>query len=151
MSSVIREQVELARRGLSPQVICRMQSGWAVMADAQFIRGYCLLLPDPVVGSVNDLVPDDRAQFLTDMVSIGDALLAVTDAYRINYEIEGNTDPWLHAHIFPRRMSEPDKYRRGPAFGYPKSERDSRPFDPIRDRDLRDSIRAFVETKAAVN
>ena len=103
MSSLIPERVELARRGLSPHVICRLRSGWVVMGDSQFIRGYCLLLPDPVVGSLNDLTLTDRAQFLVDMVAIGDALLAVTNAYRINYEILGNTDPWLHAHIFPRR------------------------------------------------
>jgi hypothetical protein len=31
-----------------------MRSGRAAMADAQSIRGYRLLLLDPVVGSVND-------------------------------------------------------------------------------------------------
>jgi diadenosine tetraphosphate (Ap4A) HIT family hydrolase len=146
MSNLIQERVELARRGLSPQVICRMQSGWAVLGDAQFIRGYSLLLPDPVVSSINDLIPSDRARFLVDMVAIGDALLAVTDAYRINYEISGNTDPWLHAHIFPRRTSEPEEYRKGPACGYPKSKRDSRPFDPARDVELRDAIRMALES-----
>jgi diadenosine tetraphosphate (Ap4A) HIT family hydrolase len=104
-----------------------------------------------VVGSLNDLTLTDRAQFLVDMVAIGDALLAVTDAYRINYGILGNTDPWLHAHIFPRRRSEPDEYRNGPVFRYPVSERDSQPFDPIRDGKLRDSIRAFLETNQAKN
>jgi len=56
------------------------------------------------------------------MVSIGDALLKVTDAHRINYEILGNSEPELHAHIFPRYMNEPDDKRRMPAWFYDWSE-----------------------------
>jgi hypothetical protein len=55
MSTLIQERVELARRGLSPHVICRLKSGWAVLGDSQSIAGYCLLLPDPVVPSLNDV------------------------------------------------------------------------------------------------
>ena len=146
MSTLIHERVKLARRGLSPQVICRLRSGWAVLGDSQFIPGYSLLLPDPVVPSLNDLAPDQRAQFLLDMTAIGDALLAVTDAYRINYEILGNTEPALHVHIFPRRISEPVEYRSGPVFTYPKAEREGRPFDSARDERLLRWLRGFLET-----
>jgi len=149
VSTLINERVELAKQGLSPQVICRLRSGWAVLGDSQFISGYSLLLPDPVVPSLNDLAQDQRAQFLLDMTAIGDALLATTDAYRINYEILGNSEPTLHAHIFPRRLTEPDRYRFGPVFSYPKAERDSRPFDPVRDEVLRHGLRRFLETVGA--
>jgi len=88
------------------------------MGDVQFLPGYCLLLPDPVVPSLNDLTDGARGQFLQDMASIGDALLKVTSAYRINYEILGNTEPELHAHVFPRYISEPEAIRRKPAWFY---------------------------------
>ena len=78
------------------------------------------------------------------MAAIGDALLATTDAYRINYEIFGNSDPALHAHIFPRRLSEADNYRSGPVFRYPKEDRDAQRFDNTHDDTLRNSIRAFL-------
>jgi diadenosine tetraphosphate (Ap4A) HIT family hydrolase len=146
MSTLIHERVKLAKRGMSPPVICRLRSGWAVLGDSQFIAGYSLLLPDPVVFSLNDLSAHDRAQFLLDMTAIGDALLATTDAYRINYEILGNSEPALHAHIFPRRMTERDRYRGGPVFNYPTAERESRPFDPARDDRLLRSLREFLET-----
>ena len=100
MNTLIHERVAEARRGFSPQVICRLRSGWAVLGDSQFIAGYSLLLPDPVVSSLNDLSAHDRVQFLLDMTAIGDALLASTDAYRINYEILGNSEPALHATSF---------------------------------------------------
>ena len=148
MSTLIHERVELANQGCSPQVICRLRSGWAVLGDSQFIVGYSLLLPDPVVPSLNDLA-DQRAQFLLDMTAIGDALLAATDAYRINYEILGNSEPALHAHIFPRRTTEPDQYRFGPVFSYPKAERERRPFDPARDEVLRHGLQRFLETVGA--
>jgi diadenosine tetraphosphate (Ap4A) HIT family hydrolase len=95
-----------------------MPSGWAVIGDVQFLPGYCVLLADPVVSSVNDLNAIDRGRFLQDMVKIGDAILKVTDSYRINYEILGNSEPELHAHIRPRYMSEPEDKRRMPAWFY---------------------------------
>ena len=147
VSTLIHERVELAKQGLSAQVICRLRSGWAVLGDSQFIAGYSLLLADPVVPSLNDLAPNQRSQFLLDMTAIGDALLATTDAYRVNYEILGNSEPALHAHIFPRRMTEPDRYQAGPVFSYPKADRESRPFDPVRDNRLLRLLRDFLETK----
>ena len=100
-----------------------------------------------MVPSLNDLAAEQRSQFLLDMTAIGDALLATTDAYRVNYEILGNSEPALHAHIFPRRMTEPDQYRFGPVFSYPKAERESRPFDSVRESLLLRSIRDFLETE----
>jgi len=114
----IAERVALARGGRNPYVIARLPSGWAVMGDVQFLPGYCLLLADPVVPSINDVSFEARTQFLHDMVRIGDALLEVTPAYRINYEILGNAEPELHAHIFPRFMSEAADSRRKPAWFY---------------------------------
>ena len=42
---------------------------------------------------------------------VGDALLKVTGAYRINYETWGNLDPAHHTHIVPRFQSEPQNLR----------------------------------------
>jgi hypothetical protein len=55
-----------------------------------------------------------RTQF-ADMVGLGDVLLELTGALRINYEILGNLEPALHAHLFPRYASEPDGLRQGPS------------------------------------
>ena len=134
--TLIHDRVAQAQRGENPTVICRMPSGWAVLGDAQFIPGYCLLLPDPVVLDLNALDGSERVQFLSDMAQIGDALLEVTDSYRINYEILGNTDAALHVHIFPRYRDEPEEYRKSPVFRYPSEQRSSRPFDLARDQEL---------------
>ena len=99
-------------------MIARLSSGWAVLGDDQFLPGYCLLLADPVVSSLNDLSEPARAQFLCDMVRIGDVILSVTEAKRINYEILGNSEPELHAHIHPRYADEPAEGRHMPVWFY---------------------------------
>ena len=91
--------------------VTRLASGWVVMGERQVLPGYCLLLPDPVVPHLNALGVDARNQFLADMSLVGDALVAVTGALRINYAIFGNVEPALHAHMFPRQADEPEAIR----------------------------------------
>ena len=110
--TAIHRQVEAARRGELERVITRMTSGWAVIGDPQITRGYCLLLPDPVVSHLNALVDEAREQFVRDMTRLGDAVLSVTGAERINYEILGNVEPALHAHVIPRHASEDPELRK---------------------------------------
>ena len=147
MSTLIHERVEAARAGANPTVICRMPSGWAVLCDSQFLRGYTILLADPVVYSLNALDQSGRTQYLLDMVVIGDALLEVTGAYRINYEILGNTDPALHAHVIPRYMSEPENLRKGPPLFYPKETYTSIRFDYERDRELMGQLAKAISAR----
>jgi len=116
--TLIHRGVEAARRGTNPTTVARVASGWVVAGDPQVVHGYCLLLPDPVVPDLNHLVDDARRRFLLDMTALGDVLLEVTGARRINYEILGNSEPALHAHLFPRYDSEPEALRRGPVWPY---------------------------------
>jgi len=137
LANLIEERVELARRGQNPFVICRMKSGWLVIGDVQPLPGYCVLLADPIVESPNALDEARRSQYSLDTIQAGDALLAVTDAYRINYETLGNAEPALHTHLVPRYLWEPEDKRRRPAWvGY--DWRTARKFDPSQDG-------AFVE------
>jgi len=120
-----------------------MESGFAVMSDTQFLRGYCLLLAYPMVGKLNDLQGAARAQFLADMAALGDAVIAVTGAVRANYAIYGNLDPFLHAHVWPRFSDEPSVYRTISPFLYPRELREApeHAYDPAKHDALRDAIR----------
>ena len=142
-SNLITERVRLARAGENPFVICRMPSGWLVIGDVQPLPGYCLLLSDPVVPSLNDLNEAERTAYCLDIVRIGDALLSITGASRINYETWGNTEPALHTHIMPRYGSEPDDKRRRPAcMGYDWAT--ARPFDREADAPFMARMRSFL-------
>ena len=82
------------------------------------------------------------------MATIGDALLEVTGAFRINYEILGNLSPALHAHILPRYMTEPEDLRKGPVFFYGKDYRNSIKFDYGRDKEVMRQIAAAIQTRS---
>lgn len=143
MSTLIHRRVEAARQGMNPTVICRVASGWVVLGDVQFLRGYSLLLPDPVVPDLNALTMAQRLRFLQDMTILGDALLAVTGAVRINYEILGNSEAALHAHVFPRYATEPDEKRCQPVWFY---DRKNAPlFDLKQDQPLMNEIAAAIQ------
>jgi diadenosine tetraphosphate (Ap4A) HIT family hydrolase len=104
--SAIHSMVDRCRAGSYAPAVARLAAGWVVMGERQVLPGYCLLLPDPVVPHLNALDAAARNQFLADMSMLGDALLAVTGALRINYAIFGNLEPALHAHVFPRHADE---------------------------------------------
>lgn len=147
MSTLIHQRVALAQQGTNPTVICRMPSGWAVLADTQITRGYSILLSDPVVPDLNALSLEARVAFLRDMSIIGDALLEVTEAALINYEILGNTDRALHAHIVPRYADEPDEQRRKPIWS---SDLANAPkFDQARDKELMNKIAQAIEKRSS--
>ena len=116
--TAIHEQVSAAREGREPRVIARLFTGWAVFGERQFVRGYALLLPDPVVPDLNALGARERIAFLSDMSRLGDALLKVTGAARINYAIFGNQEPALHAHVIPRYLDEPQALRTAQPWAY---------------------------------
>jgi len=118
LGTLIHDRVESARKGENDAVVCRTKSGWVVVGDVQFLKGYCLLLADPVVESLNELNEDQRKQYLFETTVIGDALLKIVGCYRVNYETLGNSEPALHTHIFPRYLSEDADKRKYPACFY---------------------------------
>lgn len=147
MKNLIEERVALAREGKNPYVITKLKSGWVVIGDVQPLDGYCVLLSDPVVADLTDLTEEQRAQYCLDMARVGDALLKATSAYRINYEILGNSEPALHAHIVPRYLSEPDEKRKfSPFASY--NWKISRKFDPLTDKNFIDQMRELLSLYA---
>lgn len=113
------ERLAQLERGENPALIAKLESGYAVMADSQFLPGYCLLLAHPLVGQLNDLEGPARTQFLEDMAHLGDAVRKATGCKRINYSIYGNLDPFLHVHVFPRYEWESSDYNTKPPFLIP--------------------------------
>jgi diadenosine tetraphosphate (Ap4A) HIT family hydrolase len=142
MSTLIHKRVEECRNGTNPKTICRVHSGWVVIGDVQFLRGYSLILPDPVVADLNRLGPGERKTLFHEMSILGDALLEITGAVRINYEILGNLEPALHVHVFPRFDTEPETLRTRPVWFY---DWDNAPaFDPDRDAPVMQDIKNYL-------
>ncbi len=136
--TAIHAQVIAAREGRDPRVIARLYSGWAVFGERQFVRGYAVLLPDPVVANLNVLGAQERNTFLSDMSRLGDALLKVTGAVRIYYAIFGNQEAALHAHVIPRYLDEPEALRGAHPWAYDWST--APPFERAASEELAGSL-----------
>jgi diadenosine tetraphosphate (Ap4A) HIT family hydrolase len=148
--TVVHEWVDACRRGdpaMLEQIVARLRSGWAIMGSRQVLRGYCLLLPDPVVPHLNALDRDSRTQFLADFGSLGEAVLQATGALRINYAIFGNAQPALHAHVHPRYADEPAAMRTENPWAYDWQQApafDATVHAPIRDLIRRNMVKMEV-------
>ncbi len=127
--------VEKAREGENPFVIAKLETCWVVAIEQPFTRGHCMTLADPVVFSANDLSEELRMKYFRDVCRVGDALIEIQGAYRINYETLCNVAQALHSHIIPRYMYESEaKRRERPAIAYPANEIEN--FDPAKETDF---------------
>jgi diadenosine tetraphosphate (Ap4A) HIT family hydrolase len=140
--TAIHRRVAALRAQADPTVIARLPSGWAVFGEQQFLRGYCLLLPDPVVPHLNAMPVAQRAAFLDDLARLGDALLAATSAVRINYAMYGNVEPALHAHLVPRYADEAAALRTAHPWAYDWAAAPR--FDAAALAPLRERLRALL-------
>lgn len=121
------DRIGTALRGENPTVLARLPASFAVIGDVQWLPGYSVLLvDDPEITRLSELSTTARAGFLSSMARLADAVESACAAadpafLRVNIEILGNTDPYLHAHIFPRYSWEPDALRKRPVWLYPES------------------------------
>ncbi|PZT73708.1 MULTISPECIES: diadenosine tetraphosphate hydrolase [unclassified Streptomyces] len=121
-----QDRIGSALRGENPTVLRRLAAGFAVIGDVQFLPGYAILLADdPAAQRLSDLPRGRRSAFLADMDKLGEAVERVCGRLdpafrRVNLEILGNTDPFLHAHVWPRFDWEPAELVGRPVWLYPR-------------------------------
>lgn len=140
------DRIGAALRGENPTVVRRLGSGFAVIGDVQFLPGYSVLLADdPGVERLSDLPKARRLSFLSDMDRLGEAVERACRGLdsgfrRVNLEILGNSDPFLHAHVWPRFEWEPAELVAKPVWLYPGNRWSDEEFrlgpqhDVLRDR-----------------
>jgi diadenosine tetraphosphate (Ap4A) HIT family hydrolase len=155
MSNWREDRIGAALAGENPTVLARLPGAFAVIGDVQWLPGYCVLLTDdPTVNRLSDLAPERRQAYLQSVdrlaAAVERACGAADPAFRrVNIEILGNTDPFLHTHVWPRYDWEPEELRSRPVWLYPTSYwRD--PADALGPQhdSLRASITAELRTAA---
>ncbi|MFF8574216.1 diadenosine tetraphosphate hydrolase [Streptomyces sp. NPDC015140] len=141
------DRIGAALRGENPTVMRRLAAGFAVIGDVQFLPGYSVLLVDePDVQRLSDLPRTKRLAFLSGMDRLGEAVERacrhLDPAFRrVNLEILGNTDPFLHAHVWPRYDWEPPDLIGAPVWLHP---RDRWSDDRFRLGPRHDALRASI-------
>jgi len=71
------------------------------------LRGTCYLITQEHYVELFDLNEEVLLGFMKEVQVTAKALKEVTGAFKINYEIHGNTAPHLHLHLFPRYLDDP--------------------------------------------
>ena len=138
-----------AKEGRHPGLIAELDTGYAVLGDSQFFRGYSVLLCKTPATELDELPKATRLRYLEEMSQLAEAVRRATTPHKLNYECLGNVVPHLHFHVFPRRMTDPDP--KAPVWGQmPRgAEELEYTLDPARDRDLKEAIRHELLTVRA--
>ena len=140
----ICQRIAQIERGQHPGFIAELPSGYAVLGDSQFFRGYCLLLCRQPVADLEELDADFCAQFLADMARLSAAVSRVIQPHKINLESLGNAVPHLHWHVFPRQLSE--EHPTQPVWlTMPPAGSAEFALDPARDAQLIADLRAALQ------
>jgi diadenosine tetraphosphate (Ap4A) HIT family hydrolase len=71
------------------------------------LKGTCYLITREHYVELFDLDDIALLGFMREVQIAARALKEVTGAFKINYEIHGNTAPHLHLHLFPRYLDDP--------------------------------------------
>ncbi|MEU4362146.1 HIT domain-containing protein [Promicromonospora sp. NPDC023987] len=119
------DRVQAAIDGRNPTVLAELDASFAVIGDVQFLPGYALVITKfPGVDRLSDLPRPERVRYLADVDLVATAVGSVCSARdsgyrRVNIEILGNTDAFLHAHVWPRYEWEPAEIVGKPVWLYP--------------------------------
>jgi len=107
---VICDRIQMIREGRNPYFVRELETGYAVIGDHQYFRGYTLFLCKQHVTELYDLEPAFRAQYLAEMTQVAQAAAEAFGAEKMNYECLGNGDAHVHWHLFPRRSGDLGAY-----------------------------------------
>jgi diadenosine tetraphosphate (Ap4A) HIT family hydrolase len=113
--------IERIRGGTFPDWVAELPRSWLIVGDAQFYRGYCVLLAKQHVTELHAMPRGEAHEVLDEILAVGRTLADVLKPLKLNYECLGNQEPHVHWHIFPRYLDDP--LRLGPVWLRPEAER----------------------------
>lgn len=120
---LICNRIQLIQMEENPYFVAETKSGYVVIGDHQFFRGYTLLLSKEHKRELHELGAQVRDVFLRDMAETAEAVIHAFGPEKLNYELLGNTDQHLHWHLIPRHADDPNI--KGPAWNVDKDIRNS--------------------------
>jgi diadenosine tetraphosphate (Ap4A) HIT family hydrolase len=102
--------IERIRGGIFPDWVAELPRSWLTLGDAQFYRGYCILLAKRHVTELHAMPRGEAHELLDEILAVGRTLAEVLKPLKLNYECLGNQEPHVHWHIFPRYQDDPMKH-----------------------------------------
>ena len=107
MSCMICDRINQIKKGENSHFVAELETGYIVLGDFQFFKGYALFLCKEHEGELHDLPSEFKERYLIEMSYVAQAVHEVFSPKKLNYECLGNAEPHLHWHIFPRYEDDP--------------------------------------------
>jgi len=104
---LICQRISLIQQGENPYFVAERETGYVVLGDHHFFRGYTLFLCKVHVLDLHELEPEFRLAFLREMAEVAEAVYRAFQPVHLNYELLCNAEPHLHWHLFPRYADDP--------------------------------------------
>jgi len=108
---LICDRIGLIAEGNNPYFVRELKTGFVVIGDHQFYRGYTLFLCKEHKRELHELDPQFRKDYLWEMSVVAEAVFKAFNPKKLNYELLGNTDEHMHWHLFPRYADDSDPKR----------------------------------------
>lgn len=148
-SCEICARISAIERGEDPGFIAELSTGYAVLGDSQFFRGYSLFLCKTPAPDLEDLPRELRFEFLREMALVSEAVSTVLKPQKMNVESLGNVVPHLHFHLFPRYSTENEPTKPVWLCAPQGEESGKQAFDAAREAELIGEIRRVLQLNAS--
>ena len=130
---LICERIELIKQGKNPHFVKELETGYVVIGDGQYFKGYTLFLAKEHVTELHQMEYETKIKFLEEMRIVQEAVAKAFQAEKMNIELLGNGDAHVHWHLFPRKAGDMKGYGhngRGPVWWVPWEEMSSEEYQP---------------------
>lgn len=139
-------RIEAIKEGKNPYFVYETQTGYVVLGDYQYFKGYTIFICKKHADELFELEPEFRKQFLYEMSLAAEAVSRAFSPDKVNYELLGTGNAThMHWHIFPRRAG--DTPEKGPVWKLPREvmyDEKHRP-DPLELEELKSRLRTELE------
>ena len=144
---LICERIELIKQGKNPHFVKELETGYVVIGDGQYFKGYTLFLAKEHVTELHQMQYETKIKFLEEMSIVQEAVAKAFQAEKMNIELLGNGDAHVHWHLFPRKTGDMQGYGhngRGPVWWVPWEEMSSEEYQP-KENDLLQLVNRLKE------
>lgn len=144
---LICERIELIKQGKNPHFVKELETGYVVIGDGQYFKGYTLFLAKEHVTELHQMEYETKIKFLEEMSIVQEAVAKAFQAEKMNIELLGNGDAHVHWHLFPRKAGDMHGYGhngRGPVWWVPWEEMSSEEYRP-KENDLLQLVNRLKE------
>jgi diadenosine tetraphosphate (Ap4A) HIT family hydrolase len=106
------EACPICLSGTPFEIVAKLNATYLTSSPDSPMRGYCCLVLKRHAVELYELTGDEACALMRDLQRVSEVVQEITGAFKLIYEIHGNTIPHLHVHLFPRNKG--DLFENGP-------------------------------------